>query len=203
MQWVFDLDDTLYAPAERIKNMVVPKIKELVLAATGIPEADYERERARLRHEVFLTNDTLLAFSLAYDLPYEEMVKLAYLNMPWDRLAVELRPGVKEIRNIPGEKTILTNAPRLYAEEVLSHFGLRDAFTDVLASAREVRIHKPDATAFDLVRAEGPVTIVDNRPENLKAPSERGWTTILFPDKEVGEIPPWVQRAIHSLAELK
>ncbi len=203
VQWVFDLDDTLYGPADNLKKAIAPKIEQVILEHTRLPRKDYEAERQRLRHETEpKTNDTLLAFATAYNLPYEKMVKATYLSVPLTKAGINLRPGVRDIANLPGEKIVLSNAPRLFVNAVLTHFGIDDLFSEIIASEPGRYIHKPDVSAFKLVRPETRTIIIENEPKNLEWPSKLGWTTVWFPDKEGPKDEPWVDRIIHSASEL-
>ncbi len=205
VQWVFDLDDTLYGSAENLRRLIVPRIKHVILERIGMPEKDYETERARLRHKTALkTNDTLLAFATAYGLPYEEMVRETYLSFPLNGFEIELRPGVKKISDLLGKKIVLSNAPRIFVDAILAHFGISSFFSEIIASGPDRYIHKPDASVFDLVQAGPRTIIVENEPENLRRPFELGWTTVWFPNGEVsGKIEPWIDRVIRSVEELE
>ncbi|MFD1883319.1 pyrimidine 5'-nucleotidase [Paracoccus pacificus] len=202
--WIFDLDNTLYAPEARLFDQIEQRMIAHVMNALGV-----DRDQADgLRRDYWRRYGTTLAGMMA-EHGTEPQAYLADVH------AIDfsvLRPDpelAQAIRALPGTKIVHTNADIRYAAQVLAHRGL-DMF-DTLYGVEETGFHpKPDARAYDFVwRAQGldptRAAMFEDDPRNLEVPHRAGMQTVLvgpgghLPDGIAGDHGPHVRHQTRDL----
>ncbi|WP_323717488.1 pyrimidine 5'-nucleotidase [Paracoccus aminovorans] len=176
--WIFDLDNTLYAPEVQLFAQIERRMTAYVMRALGVTEP----EAHRLRKHYWREHGTTLAGLMA-----EHGVEpLPYLRDVHDIDFSVLTPDpdlAARIRALPGRKIVHTNADSAYAARVLKHRGLM--VFDAIHGVEEVDFHpKPDARAYAAVlAAEGfdptRAAMFEDDPRNLAVPHRLGMRTIL------------------------
>ncbi|SEA91889.1 pyrimidine 5'-nucleotidase [Rubrimonas cliftonensis] len=179
--WVFDLDNTLYAPGLGLWEQVSARITDYVMRALSI-----SREAAEaLRVEYFHAHGTTLAglmarHGVAPD-PFLDDVHAIDLS------AVAQDHALRDaIDALPGRKVIYTNGSRAHGAGVAAALGLSGCFEAVYGVEDAGYVVKPQRAAFETVfGADGfdPLlgAMVEDCQRNLRVPSELGMATIWRP----------------------
>lgn len=176
--WIFDLDNTLYAPEAQLFAQIERRMTAFVMRELRLPEA----EANRLRDHYWREHGTTLA-----GLMNEHGIDpLPYLRDVHDIDFSVLTPDPELaalIRALPGRRIIHTNGDSHYAQRVLEHRGL-DVF-DAIYGIEEVTFHpKPDARAYHaVIAAQGfdpaHAAMFEDDPRNLLIPDGLGMRTVL------------------------
>lgn len=176
--WIFDLDNTLYAPEMRLFAQIEGRMTAYVQRLLGVDAAEADRLRAHYWRE----HGTTLAGLMAH----HGVDPVAYLEDVHDIDFSALMPEpalAAAIRALPGQKIIHTNADAAYAGRVLARRGL--GVFDAIYGIGETGWHpKPDPRAFAaVVTAQGldpaRAAMFEDDPRNLEVPFSLGMQTIL------------------------
>ena len=176
--WIFDLDNTLYAPEMRLFSQIERRMTAYVMREVGVPEA----EASRLRDHYWRRHGTTLAGLMAE----HGIAPGPYLREVHDIDFSALTPDpalAALIAALPGRKIVHPNGDRAYALRVLEHRGL-EVF-DAVHGIDNVDFHpKPDARAYAaVIRAEGfdpaRAAMFEDDPRNLAVPHMLGMRTVL------------------------
>lgn len=176
--WVFDLDNTLYAPDVQLFDEIRSRMTAYVVRELSVSEAEADR----LRGHYWSTYGTTLAGLMAehgID-PGPFLVDVHDVSMADLNPDKALRRAIAEL---PGRRIVYTNATSAYAERVLSARGLSGLF-DAIYGVEEADYHpKPRREAFDRIFAlDGltPATAVmfEDDVRNLKVPHDIGMATV-------------------------
>ena len=183
--WIFDLDNTLYAPEVRLFTQIERRMTAYVMREIGVSEP----EASRLREHYWRQHGTTLAGLMAE----HGIDPMPYLNEVHDIDFSELTPDPELaalIAALPGRKIVHTNGDHLYAQRVLEHRGLT-VFDAVHGVDTLDFLPKPDARAYAAVRAaEGfdptRAAMFEDDPRNLSVPHLLGMRTVLVGDGRHG-----------------
>ena len=183
--WIFDLDNTLYAPSVRLFPQIERRMTAYVMREIGVPEP----EANRLRDHYWRQHGTTLAGLMAE----HAIDPMPYLHEVHDIDFSELTPDpelAELIAALPGRKIVHTNGDHAYARQVLKHRGL--TVFDAVHGIDDLDFHpKPDARAYAAVRAaEGfdptRAAMFEDDPRNLSVPHLLGMRTVLVGDGRHG-----------------
>ncbi|MDS9468064.1 pyrimidine 5'-nucleotidase [Paracoccus sp. MBLB3053] len=176
--WIFDLDNTLYAPEMRLFDQIEKKMTAFVMRELRVPEA----EANRIRGHYWRTHGTTLSGLMAL----HDVDPLPYLREVHDIDFSHLTPDpdlAALISDLPGRKIVHTNADTEYAGRVLGHRGL--AIFDEVHGIETTGFHpKPDPRAYAAVmEASGfdpaAAAMFEDDPRNLSVPHSLGMRTVL------------------------
>lgn len=176
--WVFDLDNTLYPPSDRLFDQIEVKMRDFVMEAVGVTatEADH------LRVHYWKTYGTSLAGLMAeHQLdPWPFLHDVHQIDMTHMAKAPDL---AALIRALPGRRIVYTNGTEPYAQKVLEARGLDGLFDAVYGVEHAGFVPKPRREAFDRVfGADGIVTekaaMFEDELRNLEAPHALGMRTV-------------------------
>lgn len=186
-QWVFDLDNTLYAPEVKLFDQIEVRMTEWVMRVTGVG-----RDKAdQLRQDYWAQYGTTLAGLMAeHDVdpaPYLTDVH----DISFDGLTPD--PGLAAaLSALPGRRIVYTNGSAPYAENVLSALGLTGLFDAVYGVEHAGFRPKPERAAFEAIFAQDGIAptqaaMFEDSARNLEAPREMGMRTIhVAPSPESG-----------------
>lgn len=176
--WVFDLDNTLYAPSARLFDQIEVRMTAWVMRELGV-----DRTRAdHLRRYYWATYGTTLT-----GLMREHGVDPApYLIDVHDISLAALAPDpvlAARIRALPGRKIVYTNGCGPYADRVLAARGLSGLFDAVYGVEHAGFRPKPERAAFDAIFAADGLNpqnaaMFEDDPRNLAAPHAMGMRTV-------------------------
>ena len=143
--WVFDLDNTLYAPHFRLFDQIAVRMTRFVMDTLGVDEA----EANRLRTQYWSEHGTTLAGLMRV----HGMDPEAYLIEVHDIDMSALTPDADlrtRITALPGRKIIFTNGTAPYAERVAAARGL-DAATAAMFEDDPRNLAQPHAMGLRTV----------------------------------------------------
>lgn len=187
--WIFDLDNTLYAPDVRLFSQIEKRMTAYVMREIGVPEPEANRLRDHYWRQHGTTLAGLMAEHAIDPMPYlHEVHDIDFSGLTPDPELAAL------ILALPGRKIVHTNGDHAYARQVLKHRGL--TVFDAVHGIDDLDFHpKPDARAYAAVRAaEGfdptRAAMFEDDPRNLAVPHLLGMRTVLVGDGRHGPDAP-------------
>ena len=185
--WVFDLDNTLYAPEMRLFDQIEARITDYMTAELGIARAEADALRDTYWHRYGTTLSGLVAEHAIAPDPYLGAIHQIELTA----LAPH-PPLVEAIGHLPGRRVVYTNGAKAYAGRVLHALGLDAAFHEVYGVEDAGYRSKPERAAFEAVFAHADIAperaaMFEDDPRNLAAPHAMGMRTILVGPQAVDE----------------
>jgi putative hydrolase of the HAD superfamily len=202
VDWIFDMDGTLYSPLNEVWRETVSALARYFIER-GYPVDWSEEEQRRLKQK-WNTKQTLVAYHREFDFDFDAVVATTHLPV-LDRVPLFLRPGVHRIQYLPGRKWILTNSPEDFAHAVLKKLGLNHVFNGIFGVRRDCFVCKPEPGSYLRVPVDADVFFIDDYHKNLEIPFDIGWKTIWFPETHVERpslIPHYIHHEIHSMDQL-
>ena len=177
--WIFDLDNTLYAPEARLFEQIEVKMTEWVVDALGVDSAEANEIR-KCYWSRFGT--TLAGLMREHDVDPE-----AYLEFVHDISLDHLEPDpelASAIAALPGRAIVYTNGSEPYARRVIEARGLSGIFEAVYGVEHADYFPKPERVAFETIIARDGLVpqraaMFDDDVRNLLAPLALGMRTIL------------------------
>ena len=176
--WVFDLDNTLYPPSDRLFDQIEVKMTRYVMEALKVDQAEANRLRSLYWRE---HGTTLAGLMREHDLdPVPYMIDVHDISMDHMQKDPDL---AARIRSLPGHKIVYTNGSAPYAERVLAARGLSGLFDNIYGVEHADYFPKPERDAFDKVFALAGVqpqkaAMFEDDPRNLAAPHDMGMRTV-------------------------
>lgn len=186
--WLFDLDDTLHDASSAVFGRLNRSMTEYIEQALRLPSDEADR----LRREYWQRyGATLLGLIRHHGVRAPHFLEHTH-RLPGLEADLRAHPhDLAALRRLPGEKVLLTNAPRAYALRVLRALGIAHCFRAVVP-IEEMRMFghwrpKPDTRMFRRLLAR------------LKVPASRA---VLVEDtlvhqrsaRRVGMRTIWMQR---------
>lgn len=176
--WVFDLDNTLYAPEAALFDQIEVRMTAYVMAALGVEQI----EANRLRQHYWRTYGTTLAGLMRE----HDVDPTPYLTDVHEISLDHLQPDpelARQIADLPGRKIVYTNGCAPYAERVLSARGLSGIFDAVYGVEHADFLPKPETAAFETIFDKDGIkpetgAMFEDDPRNLTAPFAMGMRTI-------------------------
>lgn len=176
--WVFDLDNTLYAPEVRLFDQIERRMTNWVMTRLNV-----SRERAdHLRRHYWALYGTTLA-GLMHEHAIEPGDYLADVH-DIDFSALTPDPALaKAIAALPGRRIVYTNADTPYAAKVLAARGLSGLFDAVYGVEHAGYQPKPRREAFETVftldgLSPARAAMFEDDARNLAAPHDMGMRTV-------------------------
>ncbi|MFN3861328.1 MAG: pyrimidine 5'-nucleotidase [Roseateles sp.] len=214
--WLFDLDDTLHNASHRAFKELNASMAAYIVTYLGLSED----AAAALRNHYWLRYGATLT-----GLQRHHGVKPAHFLHETHKL-----PGLEThlhghahdlaaLRRLPGRKLLMTNAPRNYAERVLTAIGLSGVF-ERLICVEDMRVFghsrpKPDARMFRVVLARLKLRperciLVEDTLIHQKSARRVGMSTVWMQrwlrktpaGRRLQHRPAYVDRRVRSLAAL-
>ncbi len=176
--WVFDLDNTLYAADVDLFAQVDARMTSFVADLLGL-----DRVAAfRLQKDYFLRHGTTLAGLMA-EHDVDPHAFLAYVHDIEMDVLEENAPLAAAIAALPGRKLVFTNGDKPYALRVLDRLGLGASFEAVHDLHAMGLVPKPDPSAYaGLCAAFGldpaACLFADDMARNLAPAKAIGMTTL-------------------------
>lgn len=190
MLWLIDLDNTLHNASHAIFPAITENMNvflEKTLAASGAP-SDPETVNAVRTDYWKRYGATLLGMIRHHNVRADEFLRAAH---QFDDLTSLIRAesGVQRfLRQLPGRKILLTNAPRQYSHEVLRHLGLHRYFAQHIP-IESMHVHgslrpKPSRHLLRKLLAKERVKpqhciLIEDTLQTLKAAKSLGLKTVL------------------------
>lgn len=178
--WLFDLDNTLHNASAHI----FPHINRSMMAYIRHHLNLTEEDATKLRQYYWQRyGATLLGLVRHHGTDPEHFLHHTHQFPDLQRMVVAEPRLAGMLKRLPGRKIIFSNAPRLYAEAVLSIMGIRRCFSAVYSIERLRFQPKPATTSFlRLLHHEGlsprQCIMVEDTLPNLKTARQLGMKTV-------------------------
>lgn len=177
--WVFDLDNTLYAPEMNLFDQIETRMTDYVMRELGIDHHQANGLRARYWRE---HGTTLAGLMLNHGLePEPYLAEVHDIDLSSLPPAPDLRAA---IRALSGRKLVYTNGSREHARRVVAALDLEDTFDATYGIEDAGYLPKPARAAFDRIfGVDGFETeraaMFEDDPRNLAVPHALGMRTVL------------------------
>lgn len=197
--WVFDLDNTLYAPEARLFDQIEVKMADFVMRTLGVDRTEANRLR---QHYWQLYGTTLAGLMAEHDMdPTDFMIDVHDISFDALRPDPDLRAA---IANLPGRKIVFTNGSADYAARVTAARGLDGLFDGLYGVENANYRPKPEAAAYDTVFAMSGIrpaqaAMFEDDPRNLAVPHAIGMRTVHVAPSAA--IAPHIQHHTADLAQ--
>ncbi|WP_058897666.1 HAD-IA family hydrolase [Herbaspirillum rubrisubalbicans] len=226
--WLFDLDNTLHNASHAIFpaiNTNMNRIIKRVLDHDGQPSDEAAVNYLR-RHYWKLYGATLLGLVRHHGLEVDEFLHEAHLFDDLPGMVRAERGIGRWLSQLPGQKILLTNAPRRYSRELVRHLGLQRHFSHHI-SIESMHVHrqlrpKPSRLMLRKLLARHKVAprrciLVEDTVDNLRSARELGvrtaWVTqylrgsqaLLGPiggQRVLSRLPAYVDVKVRSVRQL-
>ncbi len=177
--WVFDLDNTLYAPGVRLFDQIEEKMRSYITRHLGVDLATADALRARYWAEYGTTLAGLMA--------HHDTDPMHFLEDVHDIDFTPLSPApdlAAAIAALPGRKLIYTNGDAAYARRVLAARGLGELFEGVFGIEHANFRPKPAREAYEMIFGAARVphesaAMFEDDIRNLEVPHAMGLRTVL------------------------
>lgn len=176
--WIFDLDNTLYAPEMRLFSQIERRMTAYVMRELDVTEPQATHLRDHYWREY---GTTLSGLMHAHGLEPEPFLRDVH-DIDFSGLTPD--PGLAAlISALPGRKIVHTNGDTVYAARVLRQRGL-EVFDDIHGIDTTGYVPKPDARAYAAVMAAcdfrpDTAAMFEDEPRNLLVPHQLGMRTVL------------------------
>ena len=177
--WVFDLDNTLYAPEMRLFDQIEARMTAYVMAALGVDEA----RAGFLRRHYWETHGTTLVGLMAEHAldPEPYLAAVHDIDLSHVPVATALE---RAIAALPGRKIVYTNGSREHARRVTAALGLSGVMDALYGFEDAGFMPKPRAEAYARVFAADGLeparaAMFEDDPRNLAVPHALGMRTVL------------------------
>ena len=183
--WVFDLDNTLYAPEEDVFSQIDKKMTSFISKHFDINNED----AFNIQKEYFLEYGTTLAGLMndnSNNINPDEFLEYVH---DIDLKSLSPKPELKKaINNLTGPKFIFTNGTKYHAENVIKKLDLENVFESIFDIKSANYIPKPNIETYNLFfKSTGinPRTSImfEDMGRNLIPAKDLGMTTVLIKRK--------------------
>lgn len=142
----FDLDGTLTDPREGITRCIHHSLQALAIEVPAGDDLTWCIGPPLLDSFRTLVGEALAPRALAY---YRE--RFAEVGWRENRPYPDIAHLLRDLREQGAELHVATSKPQVFANRILSHFGLADCFTRVFGAELDgTRSHKPDLLRYAL-----------------------------------------------------
>ena len=183
MDWVFDLDNTLYPHHSNLFAQIDVKMTAYVAELLHLSREDARKVQKEMYLEYGTTLNGLMERH-GVD-PDDFLEKVHDIDYSW----VEPDPALgAAIRALPGRKFIFTNGDRGHAERTARQLGVLDHFDDIFDIIAAGLTPKPARKTYEsfveLHKVAGPHAVMfEDLGRNLVVPKALGMTTVLVVPK--------------------
>lgn len=177
--WIFDLDNTLYPPDERLFRQIEARISIYLQRELGVDAAEAETLRRSYWHD---HGTTLAGLMIHHKIDPDPFLQEVH-EVDFSVLAPDPRLRAA-IEALPGRKIIYTNGAETYAHNVVKGLGLDGIFERIWSIEHAFYTPKPAAAAYRRVfGADGlnpaRAAFFEDDPRNLEVPHRLGTVTVL------------------------
>lgn len=194
IDWIFDLDNTLYPRTCDLFAQIDVLITKYVAQVTGLETNAARRLQKDYYRDVGTTlNGLMLHHGVDPDDYLNKVHAIDYSPVQPDLELVEMIAG------LPGRKFIFTNADMGHTEAVLGKLGGGDIFDGMFDIRAAQYVPKPEKSAYDAFVDKFDIdasraVMFDDLEKNLKVPHQLGMRTvqvIAADDFEHGLVEEW------------
>lgn len=176
--WIFDLDNTLYAPSAQLFTLIDERMGGYIMRLLGCDAI----EARRIQKNYFHDHGTTMAGLMAHHSvePEDFLVDVHAISLDRLQPCTRLRGALERL---PGRRLIFTNADADYAQRVLDARGIGDLFEGICDIRTTGYIPKPNAAAYEVMITRHDVDptrslFVEDMARNLTPAKALGMTTL-------------------------
>ncbi len=176
--WIFDLDNTLYAPQAGLFTLIDARMGQYIARLLGVDLATAQQ----VQKDYFHTHGTTLAGLMVHHGVEPEDFLTDVHAIALDRLTPCTRLA-GALARLPGRRLIFTNADADYAARVLDQRGLAGLFDGICDIRATDYVPKPQAGAYDRLCSAFDIDphralFAEDMARNLVPAKARGMTTL-------------------------
>jgi putative hydrolase of the HAD superfamily len=205
--WVFDLDNTLYAPHHALFDQIDVRMGEYIANLLNLDMV----EAKRVQKDYFFTYGTTLN-GLIHHHDIDPHTFLEYVH-DIDLGAIPADDVLhKALELLPGDKLVYTNGSAEHARRVLAKLEITDHFMGIYDVAAADFVPKPERSAYEVMITQyeldaSSCVMVEDMARNLEPAFELGMKTVWCPtesewsgkgadssyiDYVVDDLPDWL-----------
>ncbi|HEY7985982.1 MAG TPA: pyrimidine 5'-nucleotidase [Methylophilaceae bacterium] len=143
--WIFDLDDTLHNASAHIFPHINRAMTQYLMAHLKLNENDANRMRGEYWVKYGATLNGLMRH---HGVDPHHFLHHTHQFPQMSQMVVKSRGLRSALKRLPGEKIVYTNAPMVYAEQVLRLLNIRDLFKGVFSIESSRFQPKPAVNGF-------------------------------------------------------
>lgn len=177
--WIFDLDNTLYAAECRLFAQIDARMTDYIRDRLDLPHD----EARRLQKAYYVEYGTTMSGLMKkHDVCPDDF--LGYVHDIDVSVIRENRPLAEALDALPGRKFIFTNGSVAHAENVAGALGVLSCFDEIFDIKAAGYAPKPRPEPYDKFLAShgvkpGTAIMFEDIVQNLEAPHALGMTTVL------------------------
>lgn len=177
--WVFDLDNTLYAPGKNLFAQIDVRMTSFIQDALGVDKQEAFRVQKQFLGEY---GTTLSGLMNVHGLPPGPFLDFVH---DIDVSVLDPDPSLAAaIDALPGRKFIFTNGTLAHAERVAGRLGLMHLFDDVFDIVAADYLPKPNVAAYPKMLSRFDIeaektAFFEDMARNLTPAHKLGMTTVL------------------------
>lgn len=177
---IFDNDGTLYRVESSFRKAVRDRFCKVISKRLGISYNDAKKLQKKLSKRYGSTGAGVVK---AFGWNYAKFVKKTYLSVPLDKYVNKNIRLIKNLKNIPQKKIVVTNNPSKFAKKILSKLGIIYYFDKIYGEEHFGFELKPKKQPYKLAMRylDNPnpknVMMVEDSGDNLKTARQIGMQT--------------------------
>ena len=198
--WIFDLDNTLHDAEKKIFPLINKKINQYIseVVKINLSEADVLRQKYWDYYGA-----TLEGLIKHHAIDPTDFLEKTHTLKNFNDLVVPMQGLIKVLSSINGPKILYTNAPRAYANKVLTTCKVTSYFDEIFSIEDCNFLAKPSEVSMRFFLNKYKVKkayFVDDVKENLKTANKFGLSTIWLTNEK--ECPSYIDKKISKLTDL-
>jgi putative hydrolase of the HAD superfamily len=199
--WIFDLDNTLHDTERKLFPIINKKMNRYIQDLLEINE--YEADKIRQDYWMYY-GSTLKGLMMNYDVNPNNFLDKTHGIKNYKGLIFPAYNLVKILSKLDGRKILFTNAPRIYARNIINHCNIGKYFEDFHYIENSKFNGKPSKNNMKKFLSKYRIEqayFVDDEKENLKVAKYCGIKTIWINKSK--KKPVYIDKKITSLKELQ
>ncbi|MEF3254031.1 MAG: pyrimidine 5'-nucleotidase [Deferribacterales bacterium] len=203
MNFVFDLDNTIYNQDQKVLDIIDDNINRFMTKHLGIDETSVDELRQRYRKDYGITLKGLMLHHNVAPYDYLEFVH----NLDYKSILKKDEQLYRILKDIPHKKYIFTNGSKKHAINVLSNLGILELFQKIISIEDTDYTPKPSIESFNLLCSNlkiepGNSFFIDDMIENIKTASNIGFKTIHIDPTGMSNIGDFTFKNIYEIEKL-
>ena len=215
LTWLFDLDNTLHDASHAIFPAINSNMNAAIARVLHAEQKPAHSEAVDAVRTAYWQRygATLLGMMRHHAVPADEFLRDAHCFENLSQMIRAERGLARVFRRLPGTKILLTNAPQVYARDVIRHIGLHRHFAEhvpieSMIVHRQLRPKPSRLMLQQLLARRGlrprDCVLVEDTLANLKSAKSLGLRTVWFTGylRAVARHPGFVDVTVKSLHQL-
>jgi putative hydrolase of the HAD superfamily len=215
LTWLFDLDNTLHDASHAIFPAINNNMNAAIARVLGAEQKPAHPEAVNAVRMAYWKRygATLLGMMRHHAVRADEFLRDAHCFENLSQMIRAERGLARLFRRLPGTKILLTNAPQVYARDVIRHIGLHRHFADhvpieSMVVHRQLRPKPSRLMLQQLLASRGlrarDCVLVEDTLANLRSAKSLGLRTVWFTGylRDAARRPGFVDVTVKSLHQL-